>query len=202
MVASQYTLSVSAPGFKAKTIENITLNAFQVLTIGSVALEIGDGPSTTITVTSEQQIVKDNAVRYESIQSKQVTDMPLQGRNWTTLLKIIPGSTPRNQQGIVGREASYDGYADFRINGKNANQTQVNLDGGSIVDHGNDAKTTVAPSLESIQEVAVLTNNFQAEYGLRSGAVINVVTKSGSNHSTAPAGTTCAMRRSMPTLGQ
>jgi hypothetical protein len=181
MVASQYTLNVSAPGFKAKTIENINLNAFQVLTIGAVALEIGDGPATTITVTSEQQIVKDNAVRYESIQSKQVTDMPLQGRNWSTLLKIIPGSSPRNQQGIVGREASYDGYADFRINGKNANQTQVNLDGGSIVDHGNDAKTTVAPSLESIQEVAVLTNNFQAEYGLRSGAVINVVTKSGSN---------------------
>jgi len=57
----------------------------------------------------------------------------------------------------------------------------VNLDGGSIVDQGSDAKTSVAPSLESIQEVSVLTNNFQAEYGTRGGTVINVVTKSGTN---------------------
>ena len=181
LVPSLYSLEVSASGFKEKKLENLTLNAFQVMTLGQVVLEVGQGPSTVINVTAEQQIVKDNAVRYETVQSKQVTEMPLQGRNWSTLLKIIPGTTPRNANAINGREASYDGYADFRVNGKNANQTQVNLDGGSIVDHGNDAKTTVAPSLESIQEVSVLTNNFQAEYGLRSGAVINVVTKSGTN---------------------
>ena len=57
----------------------------------------------------------------------------------------------------------------------------MNLDGGSIVDQGSDGKTTVAPSLESIQEVSVLTNNFQAEYGNRGGTVINIVTKSGTN---------------------
>lgn len=187
LVPSEYSLTITAAGFKVRKIDNLLLNNFQVLSLGKIDLEVGEGPATTITVTAEQQIVKDNAVRFETIQSKQVTDMPLQGRNWTTLLKIIPGSAPRGREGIVGREASYDGYADFRVNGKNANQTQVNLDGGSIVDHGNDAKTTVAPSLESIQEVAVLTNNFQAEYGLRSGAVINVVTKSGTNqfHGTA-----------------
>ena len=106
--------------------------------------------------------------------------MPLQGRNWASLMKVVPGSTPTNDA-INGREYSASGYADFRINGKNPNQTQVNLDGGSIVDHGNDAKTSVAPSLESIQEIAVLTNNFQAEYGNRGGTVINVVTKSGTN---------------------
>lgn len=57
----------------------------------------------------------------------------------------------------------------------------MNLDGGSLVDHGSDAKTTTAPSLESIDEVSILTNNFQAEYGTRGGTVINIVTKSGTN---------------------
>lgn len=187
LVPSAYVITITAPGFKEKKLENLQLNAFQVMSLGRVQLDVGEGPSTVVNVTAEQQIVKDNAVRYETVQSKQVTDMPLNGRNWTTLLKIIPGSAPRNREAQVGREASYDGYADFRVNGKNANQTQVNLDGGSIVDHGNDAKTAVAPSLESIQELSVLTNNFQAEYGLRSGAVINVVTKSGTNqfHGTA-----------------
>ncbi|MBI4877569.1 MAG: carboxypeptidase regulatory-like domain-containing protein [Acidobacteria bacterium] len=187
LVASKYTLTITASGFKEKKIENFDLNAFQNLSFGSLVLEVGTGPSTVVTITAEQQIVKDNAVRYETIQATQVTEMPLQGRNWTTLLKVIPGSSPRNVNAMNGREAGYDGYGDFNINGKANNQTQVNLDGGSNVDHGSDTKTTVTPSLESIQEVSILTNNFQAEYGIRAGAVINIVTKSGTNnwHGTA-----------------
>jgi len=188
LVASTYKLTISAPGFKDKTLDNLDLNAFQNLSLGRIMLEVGSGPATIIDVTAAPpQIVTESAVRTDTIQSKQVTDMPLQGRNWSTLLKIIPGATPRNVQAINGREASYDGYADFRVNGKNAQQTQVNLDGGSNVDHGSDSKTTVTPSLESIQEVSVLTNNFQAEYGIRAGVVVNIVTKSGTNnwHGTA-----------------
>ncbi|MBL8233309.1 MAG: TonB-dependent receptor [Bryobacterales bacterium] len=188
LVASKYTLTITAAGFKTKSVENIELNAFQTLALGRVKLELGGGPSTVVDVTADIAVLAtESAVRNETIQSKQVTDMPLQGRNWATLLKIIPGSAPRNVQAINGREASYDGYGDFRVNGKASNQTQVNLDGGSNVDHGSDSKTTVTPSLESIQEVAVLTNNFQAEYGIRAGVVINIVTKSGTNswHATA-----------------
>jgi hypothetical protein len=179
---SLYKVVVEAQGFRKREIPNLTLNAFQVLTLGRIRLEIGTGPASSITVSADvQSIQTENAVRSETIQAKQVTEMPLQGRNWSTLLKIIPGSAPRNTNAINGREAGYDGYADFRVNGKNAAQTQVNLDGGSNVDHGSDTKTTVTPSLEAIQEVAVLTNNFQAEYGTRAGTVINIVTKSGTN---------------------
>ena len=49
LVPSQYTLTVTAQGFKEKQVENLTLNSFQVLTVGNVALEVGDGPSTTVT---------------------------------------------------------------------------------------------------------------------------------------------------------
>jgi hypothetical protein len=185
---SLYKVVITASGFKSREIPNLTLNAFQVLTMGRISLQVGDGPTSTITIEGDVQLIQtENAVRSETIQAKQVTEMPLQGRNWSTLLKIIPGSAPRNTNAINGREAGYDGYADFRINGKAGNQTQVNLDGGSNVDHGSDTKTTVTPSLEAIQEVAVLTNNFQAEYGNRAGTVINIVTKSGSNqwHGTA-----------------
>jgi hypothetical protein len=183
LVASEYNITITAPGFKDKVLSNVTLNAFQTMTLGRIMLEIGSGPSTVVTITAEQQMmVTENAVRAETIQSKQVTEMPLQGRNWSTLLKIIPGSSPRNTNAMNGREAGYDGYGDFRINGKASNQTQVNLDGGSNVDHGSDTKTTVTPSLEAIQEVSVLTNNFQAEYGIRAGVVVNIVTKSGTNN--------------------
>ena len=183
LVASKFDITISAQGFRTVTVSEQVLNTFQNLSLGRVTLEVGGGPVTTVEVADQiPKIITENAVRSETIQAEQVTEMPLQGRNWSALLKIIPGASPMRTQGINGREASYDGYADFRINGKAPNQTQVNLDGGSNVDHGSDSKTTVTPSLESIQEVSVLSNNFQAEYGNRAGVIVNIVTKSGTNN--------------------
>ncbi|MCU1237928.1 MAG: hypothetical protein JWP63_5895 [Candidatus Solibacter sp.] len=182
VTVGKYTLTIKSPGFKDRQLTNLELNAFQQLSLGQIKLEIGSGPAETVTVTTQQELIKDSGVRTETISARQVADMPLQGRNWVTLLKIIPGANATSLSAFSGREFTSTGYADFRINGKGPNQTQVNLDGGSIVDQGSDAKTTVTPSLESIQEVSVLTNNFQAEYGYRAGAVINVVTKSGTNN--------------------
>ncbi len=177
-----YTLTISLPSFKTHQVENFTINSFQQLSIGQVTMELSVGPSDVVEVTASRPLLDlDSGVRFETIQSQQVQDMPLQGRNWTSLLKVIPGSNPTNSTAISGREYSADGYGDFRINGKSPQQTQVNLDGGSLVDHGSDNKTTVARSLESIHDVSVLTNNFQAEYGNRGGTVINIVTKSGTN---------------------
>jgi Carboxypeptidase regulatory-like domain/TonB-dependent Receptor Plug Domain len=177
-----YTITISLQSFKTVELPNITVNSFQQLSLGAVTLDVSAGPTDVIEVTASRPILDlDSGTRIETIQSQQVRDMPLQGRNWSTLLKIIPGSNPTNGSAINGREYSASGYADFNINGKNPGQTQVNLDGGSLVDHGSDGKTTVAPSLESIQEVSVLTNNFQAEYGNRGGTVVNIVTKSGTN---------------------
>jgi hypothetical protein len=187
VVAGTYTVTVVRPGFKEKKIENLGVNAFQQVSLGAIMLEVGaPTDSVTVSASAEQALVKDSAVRFATVQAKQVSEMPLAGRNWINLLKVIPGATPTNTNALNGREYTSTGYSDFKINGKSGSQTQVNMDGGSIVDQGSDAKTSVAPSLESIQEVSVLTNNFQAEYGTRGGTVINIVTKSGSNqfHST------------------
>src|SRR3954452_18999170 len=182
LVVGTYTVAIQHPGFKAKRIENIGLNAFQQVALGNVVLEVGaPAESVTVTATAEQALVKDSAVRFATVQAKQVSEMPLAGRNWINLLKVIPGATPTNTNALNGREYTATGYSDFKINGKSGSQTQVNLDGGGIVDQGSDAKTSVAPILESIHQVSVLTNNFQAEYGNRGGTVINVVTKSGTN---------------------
>jgi hypothetical protein len=191
VVTGSYTLTIKAPGFKDRQLDNLLVSAFQKVSLGQITLEVGQGPAETVTVTTSQDLIKDSGSRSNAIISRQVDDMPLQGRNWVTLLKVLPGANAiASTSGSIafnGREYTSTGYADFRINGKNPGQTQVNLDGGSIVDQGSDAKTTVTPSLESIEEISVLANNFQAEYGYRGGAVINVVTKSGTNsfHGTA-----------------
>ena len=181
LVAGGYTITIAAPGFRETKLENIVLNSYQEISLPAIQLEIGGGPASEITVSAEQMLVKDTGERAETLQAQQVSETPNNGRNWANLLKIIPGGMALNDSAVQGREYGYYGYTDYSINGKPATDTQVNLDGGSIVDHGSDGKTTVAPSLESIQEVAVLTNNFTAEYGNRAGASINIVTKSGTN---------------------
>jgi len=185
VAVGHYTLTIKAPGFRDRLVDNLDVSAYQQVSLGKVALEVGSGPVETVTVTASADLVKDTATRMSAIEAAQVNDIPLAGRNWVTLLKVIPGAnaiaSTNNSIAFNGREYTATGYADFRINGKPTGNTQVNLDGGSIVDQGSDAKTTVAPSAESIEEVSVLTNNFQAQYGYRGGNVINVITKSGTN---------------------
>ncbi len=186
-----YTLTIKAAGFRDRQLDNLEINAYQQVALGKLTLEIGQGPVETVTVTANQDLVKDSATRMNAIDAAQANAVPLAGRNWVTLLKVVPGAnaiaSTNNSIAFNGREYTATGYADFRINGKPVGSTQVNLDGGSIVDQGSDAKTTVAPSEESVEEVSVLANNFQAQYGYRGGNVINVITKSGTNqfHGTA-----------------
>ncbi len=181
LVPGQYTLTVKAPGFREEKLENIIINGFQELSLGQIAIEVGAGPAASVTVTADQQLIKDSGERLETLQAAQVSETPNDGRNWANLLKLIPGAVANEDTGVTGREYGYYGYQDITINGKSYTSTQVNQDGGSIIDHGSDGKVTVSPSLESIQEMSILTNNFTAEYGNRSGAVINIVTKSGTN---------------------
>jgi hypothetical protein len=109
----------------------------QQVSLGSITLEVGQGPAETVTVTTEQELVKDSDVRTSAIISRHVDDMPLQGRNWVTLLKVLPGANAVASTGesiaFNGREYTSTGYADFRINGKAPSQTQVNPKSGSCV---------------------------------------------------------------------
>src|SRR5689334_19971860 len=146
-----YTITLTRENFKTKQLDNITLNSFQQLSLGELSLEVSVTPTDVIEVSAPRPMLDvDSGVRTETIGAQQVQNMPLQGRNWATLLKVVPGSNPTNRNAISGQEYSASGYGDYRINGKNPQQTQVSLDGGSLVDHGSDAKTTTAPSLESI----------------------------------------------------
>src|SRR5207247_553167 len=103
LVASDYSLTIDLPGFKQKKVANLMLNAFQNLALGTITLELEGAPGTTVDVTAEAPLIEtENGIRSTAIQSAQVTGMPAQGRNWSTLLKIIPGANPVSNQGIVG----------------------------------------------------------------------------------------------------
>jgi len=187
LVPSTYKVTITATGFKERTIDNLDLTAFQNLSLGSIEMAVGGGTETVDVTAEAVQLDTVSAVRDSTVTAEQVAAIPALGRNWVTMLRVIPGSQAANSSGIVGHEEGYDGLTDFKVNGKAGSTAQMNLDGGPNIDHGADGKTTVTPALESIQEISVLTNNYQAQYGSRQGVVVNVTTKSGSNtyHATA-----------------
>jgi len=88
-----YTITITRDSFKSKQLDHITLNSFQQLSLGEVTLDVAVSPSDVVEVSaSRPQLDIDSGVRTETIGAEQVQNMPLQGRNWATLLKVIPGS--------------------------------------------------------------------------------------------------------------
>ena len=81
VAVGHYTLTITAPGFRDRELDNLDVNAYQQISLGKLMLEIGQGPVQSVTVTANQDLVKDSAARMDAIQATQVNDIPLAGRN-------------------------------------------------------------------------------------------------------------------------
>ena len=112
--------------------------------------------------------------------------MPLNGRSYLDLLGLQAGVTPVNATGggqsVSGNLAS----GQLSVNGQRENANSFMVNGGSVEETGYNG-AAIIPTLDSIQEFRLLTSTFDAEYGHFSGAIVNVITKSGNNefHGTA-----------------
>src|SRR5438046_8021377 len=97
---------------------------------------------------------------------------------------MVPGVSPTNGAGggaTNTRGTGLDGHVDLSVNGNQSNANLWTVDGVNNMDVGSNATLLVFPSIDSIQEFRVQRNSFSAEYGQAQGAVINLVTKGGSN---------------------
>lgn len=172
--AGTYTITVEKNGFQKlqKTgvvvEENQTVRADGTLTVGSL--------QQSVTIQAEAPVIKtDDASVSENIQSRQVAELPLNGRDpmrlATTTAGVLPGQKASN--GVPPGE-------DFIGAGTREIQNEMSLDGISIM---NNLITTTPsrPMVESVQEVQVQTGTYSAQYGAYLGAHINMITKSGTN---------------------
>src|SRR5271156_30256 len=172
----QYKLQAQAPGFQEAVADgiNVQLNAtvsYDVhLTVGSTAQSVEVTASAPLVDTTSTQL---GAV----VDSRSVENLPLNARNTYQLLQLQPGVTGvggadlfygSDQAGAVSVNGGRGRSNNFSVNGGDANDLFVNAPG-------------IEPSPDAIDEFRVITNTFDAEYGRNSGAVINVVTKSGTN---------------------
>ena len=174
-----YNIAVEAPGFRKLEKTNIVLSATDRLNAGDFVLAVGaTQESMTITADAGQlQLQTNSGERSDLITSRQLNDVALNGRNVLDYMKLIPGVTS-TFSGAVSGTGGIDG---FNINGTRANQHEFTLDGASNVDTGNNGGTHVTLNPDAIEEVKVLTSNYQAEFGKAAGGQVAVTTKSGTN---------------------
>lgn len=179
MQTGTYELIVSKQGFKSYTRSNVevTLNN---ITRTDVSLEIGE-VTETISVTADSVLLQtDRAEVRSELTSQKLLNLPIPpGRNYQQLFRTLPGITPPENAHSVPTNPSR--ALTYNVNGTNRSSNNVRIDGASQYNLFLPHVTAYVPSLEAIEAVNIVTNNFDAEQGLAGGAAVNVQIKSGTN---------------------
>jgi hypothetical protein len=170
-----YSLQVALEGFKTLEQTNLVLNANDRVSLGNLALEVGQ-MSEEVTVSSRvSELQTTNGERSFALENQALTNIANNGRQLFNFTNLVPGALP---QGTSGTEiGSADG---FTVNGMRANSNNVTIDGVANIDTGNNGGNMATTNIDAVAEFKVLTNSYAAEYGRATGAQIQVVTKSGS----------------------
>ena len=177
----RYVVTVEKAGFSTFTQTGITLTVNQPVNI-PVTLKVG-GASEKVTVTAEAPMLDTETATVGQLTSnKSIVDLPLNGRAPQTLLFLAAGTA--NETGkycLVNCQGGvYPGEQDANVGGAGTRSVNYQMDGGN---HNDSYLNTNLPfpNPDAIQEFNVGTDNLSAQYGIGAGAVVNIVTKSGTN---------------------
>jgi hypothetical protein len=176
LLAGTYDVTLSLTGFKTYKQTGVALSANERVALRPITLDLGQ-VTETIAVTAEAARVQtQSAERSGLITQEQLKEVTLKGRDYVGMLRLLPGVID-----TANREApGWNNIGGIAINGGRNNTINLTYDGVTNLDTGSNTGPFLAPGLDSIAEIKVLTSNYQAEYGRSSGGTINVVTKSGS----------------------
>ena len=173
-----YSLTVNVEGFKQIVQPNVEVHAGEHLR-QTFTLELGE-QSETLTVSVQPGLLQvESAAIQDTIQQQQVIDLPLKGRDFIDLVGLAPGVTipPAGTRGSALQQTG----TSYGILGQRSGHNLYLVDGVSVTDEAFN-NLVLSPSVDDIQEVNVNQTSYDAEFGGKSGGVINVITKAGSNN--------------------
>ena len=182
--AGFYGVEIEAPGFERYEQRGIEVRTDQSASV-PVTLKIGTSTQ-VVTVQSNAEMVQTQSGALSAVVSRQnIVELPLNGRNAAALVLLTPG-TADTTAGNFGscsdavQSTSYPGAQAVSANGARTDMINYNLDGGSNEDPYTNVNNPF-PNPDALEEFSVQTNSYSAEYGRGSGAIVNVVTRSGTN---------------------
>ena len=166
-----YDITVRATGFKSSVKAGIYLNVGAITTVNFM-LEIGQATETVTVEAGAVQVQTDDSRLTETIGAGQVANLPLNGRNVFDLIQLAPGAV--NVEGV-----SFENGHNTVVNGLRPNYNGFLING--VSDKGLSGGVVTTPNADIVQEFQELTLNMSAQYGNSAAAIVNVVTKSGTN---------------------
>src|ERR1700691_3726566 len=171
LVAGLYNMTVEKAGFRTLRFAAVTLTVDQALTLNT-KLEVGsNAEQVTVEDTSIAPINTTDAQVSNVVDEKQMEALPLILRDPYQLILLSPGTTQTNS-----------GLGGFSINGGRERNNNFELDGTNNNDPGVPGSGLVTLNPDATQEFRVITDNYLPEFGRDSSAVIDIVTRSGTNH--------------------
>lgn len=179
-----YQLQIEAPGFKTLKQEGIVLTASEERSVGSLVLAVGTVSETVEVTANGVQVQTASGENSALITNDQIQNLQSRGRDVITFLRILPGVNGAADNDAAG--GSF-GTATPTINGIRQGFNNVTIDGQNRMNSDVTGTDSALISMDAIQEVKVLTNGYQAEYGRNAGGTVSMVTKGGTRtfHGTA-----------------
>lgn len=177
-----YDISVSIDKFKTFQTSGLAVTAGQTLPLDASMEPAGEKTEVNVEANNLGQVELENAEVSGTITQKQATNLMLNGRNFTQLITLTAGVS--NQTGQDEAKVGVVGSVKYSVNGGRVEYNSFEVDGSDVLNAGlSGAESTlvVYPSLDSIQEVKVLTSNYGAQYGRTASGSVQVTTKSGGN---------------------
>ncbi|MGB9433499.1 MAG: carboxypeptidase-like regulatory domain-containing protein, partial [Candidatus Acidiferrum sp.] len=180
--AGNYKLTVAASGFRTFVENDIVVKVNDQLQI-DLTLQVGSAQQDVINVEANAMQVQTESTQLgDVIDSKKMMALPLNGRSYVDLLGLQAGVAPATAS-TIGGDRPVSGIlnaGNISVNGQRETANAFLVNGGDVSE-GRNLGTGFIPNLDSVEEFRLITNSFDAEYGKFSGAVMNAITKSGTN---------------------
>jgi hypothetical protein len=176
-----YRLSVTANGFRPFDETGIVLRVNDQLRY-DVVLDVGNVNEKVEISANAVQVQTENTQLGDVIDSKKMLALPLNGRSYIDLLGLQAGVAP-GTSGSIQQDRPVSGGlnpGNISVNGQRETANAFLVNGGDVSE-GRNLGAGLVPNLDSVEEFRLITNSFDAEYGKFSGAVMNAITKSGTN---------------------
>ena len=186
LLPGKYEVTVTAQGFATELQKGITLTvgAQQAL---NLSLKPGQVKELVEVTGTPPDVQTTNSTVSSTVDSNTVRELPLNGRDWTSLATLEPGveKVPNQVTTAFSANKGNRGFgSQLTDSGHRPNENSYRVNGVSVNDYSNAAPggaTGLNLGVDGVQEFSVVTTGYTAEYGRTSGAIVNAITKSGAN---------------------
>src|SRR5712672_2350082 len=176
-----YQVTASSAGFREFTATDVIVKVNDQLQI-DITLQVGSVNEKVSIVANAVQVQTESTQLGDVIDSKKMLALPLNGRSFVDLLGLQAGVAPSTAE-TIQQDRPVSGIlnsGNISVNGQRETANAYLVNGGDVSE-GRNLGAGLVPNLDSIEEFRLITNSFDAEYGKFIGAVVNAITKSGTN---------------------